>query len=104
MECFRALRTSEAETDLARFHSNNAFTTVPALSPAARLADLLACLDELQVQLARTGLGALPITGENVDYGNIQAMLANMSQEVQAKFKHRQRVREGAGVVKSVLK
>lgn len=84
--------------------SNNAFTTVPAVNPAARIADLLACLDELQAQLARTGLGALPITGENVDYSNTQLMIANMAQEVQAKFKHRQRIREGAGVAKSVFK
>lgn len=83
---------------------NNAFTTVPSVNPAARLSDLLACLDELQVQLARTGLGALPVTGEGVDYSNIHAMIANLSQEVQGKFKHRQRIREGAGVAKSVFK
>lgn len=84
--------------------SNNAFTTVPSVNTATRLADLLLCLDELQVQLSRTGLGALPVTGEGVDYTNIQAMIANMAQEVQGKCKHRQRIREGAGVAKSVFK
>lgn len=90
--------------DVDVIDSNNAFTAVPSVPPAVRLADLLACLDELQAQLARTGLGALPVTGENVDYSNVQAIISSMSLEVQAKFKHRQRVREGAGVVKSVFK
>jgi hypothetical protein len=85
-------------------YSNNAFTVVPTVDPAARLADLLATLDELQVQLARTGLGALPITGENTDYDNSQALIASMASTVQGKFKHRQRIRDSAGVAKSVLK
>ena len=97
-------RFTSQGSDHPRICSNNAFTTVPAVNPAARLADLLACLDELQTHLARTGLGALPIAGESVDYSNIQAMIANMAQEVQGKFKHRQRIREGAGVAKSVFK
>lgn len=84
--------------------SNQAFTTVPAVSPAARLADLLACLDELQLQLARTGLGALPIGGEDMDYSNVPAMITSLATDVQGNFKHRQRIREGAGVAKSVFK
>ena len=85
-------------------NSNNAFTTVPSVNPALRLADLLACLDELQVQLSRTGLCALPVMGESLDYSNIQAMISTMAQDVQAKFKHRQRIRDGAGVAKNAFK
>lgn len=85
-------------------HRQEAFSR-PSSASAERLSDLLATLDELQHALARTGLGALPISenGE-VDYSNVQALIAETSTEVQNSFRARQRVRDGAGVVVSVFK
>jgi len=87
---------------------NSAFVAQPhSLNTVARLLDLLATLDELQGQLARTGLGAVPIVHpeQNVNtYGNSQAVILTATIEVQNSFKTRQRIRDGAGVAKSVLK
>ena len=81
---------------------SNIFTTSPTQDPAVRLLDLLATLEELQLALARTGLGSLK-AGEN-GFASLQSLIAGTTAEVQSSFKTRQQIREGAGVAKSVLR
>lgn len=69
---------------------------------AERVEDLLATLDELQVQLAKTGLGAL--RADVADFSDPQTAFGYMTGSVQADFRARQRIRDGAGVARSVLK
>ena len=80
---------------------NNAFTTLPPYEVSDRVEDLLATLEELQIQLARTGLGALKT---HTDFSNTQAAFGHLASSVQADFGTRQNIRDGAGVARSVLK
>lgn len=79
-----------------------AFASNPSYDVAERIEDLLATLDELQVQLARTGLGALKAV--QTDFSNPQAAFGHLANSVQSDFRARQRIRDGAGVARSVLK
>ena len=86
--------------------SQDAFTsTGQQADSAARLADLLATLDELQLSLARTGLGSLKLDGSNYSSGGqgIQSHIASTANDVQTSFKHRQRIRDAGSVARSVL-
>lgn len=82
--------------------SATAFTASSGQDSAGRLRDLLKSLDEIQVALARTGLGSL--TAGTTDFSGIQPLVPTMANDVQTSFQARQRVREGAGVVKSIVK
>ncbi|KAL7006162.1 hypothetical protein EMMF5_004283 [Cystobasidiomycetes sp. EMM_F5] len=86
----------------------NAFTNSPNYDIGARLQDVLASLEELQVQLARTGLGALPLQTSPVPpdfYSvNMSTIIPALQVDVQSSFKARQKVREGAGIAKNGLK
>lgn len=100
-----SLQRIQNELDAVLFEISNAFTGQPNHDVASRITNVLTSLNELQRELARTGLGALPLLDTPViDPVYYSTMIAATQLDVQTRFKSRHVIRENGGIAKASLR